>query len=143
MSLERADLRADDALGLPFWEGSWWCWNPVVRRRLREAVRRAAAGDVIRYEETVRGKGGRLTRIDLTLLPLLEAGVVTALLSSAMDVGEAGGPLPDMYQRARDAAAIEAMTTPEPGSRSPGWSDLGATYEAARPPLVPPPRVPS
>jgi hypothetical protein len=38
MALAAADPDADDALGRPFWEATWWSWSPAVQQRLRDAV---------------------------------------------------------------------------------------------------------
>jgi PAS domain S-box-containing protein len=88
MALAAADPHADDALGRPFWEATWWAWNLTVQQRLRDAVQRAATGEVVRYDETVQVSDGGLIAIDFTLVPLVEGGRVAALVSSAIDVTE-------------------------------------------------------
>ena len=47
---------------------------------------RAAAGDVIRYDDTVRIRGNRLITIDVSVGPRTDAGAVIALVCSAIDV---------------------------------------------------------
>jgi PAS domain-containing protein len=85
-AFEAADLSVDEALGRPFWDTSCWSWSPVVQKRLRDAVTRAAAGDVIRYDDTIRLRGNHLITIDVSLVPRMDAGVVIAVVCSAIEV---------------------------------------------------------
>jgi PAS domain-containing protein len=87
-AFEAADLSVEEAVGRPFWDTACWSWSRSVQDRLRTAVGRAAAGDAIRYDETIRVRGNRLITIDVGLVPRIEAGVVVALVCSAVDMTE-------------------------------------------------------
>lgn len=88
-ALEAADLVAADVVGKPFWDCYWWSYDAATQARLRDAVRRAAAGETVRYDSEIRiGETARLT-IDFQLAPLLnDDGTVTQLIPSAVDITE-------------------------------------------------------
>jgi PAS domain S-box-containing protein len=87
--LEAAGIRLEDVRGEKFWDTHWWRTSPETRERLREACARAARGEVVRYDAEVRLKGDATTIIDFQLAPLTdEAGVVTHLIPSAVDVSD-------------------------------------------------------
>ncbi len=79
--LDEADL-----VGHPFWDGYWWSYDPDVQEKVRAAVGRAAAGEASRFDIWARVAGGRLVPIDFQLVPIVEDGVVTALVPSAIDI---------------------------------------------------------
>ena len=84
--LEFADLDEDEALGRPLWTIRWLQTGPVDTERLRDAVRRAADGEFVRYEMTVQGADGRRT-IDFSLRPITnEQGEVTLIVTEGRDI---------------------------------------------------------
>ncbi|HET6232223.1 MAG TPA: PAS domain S-box protein, partial [Longimicrobiaceae bacterium] len=84
--LQDSGTRAEDVHGLPFEDTPPWSYSARVRGRLRAAIGRAAAGETVRYDETVRARNGFST-IDFMLAPLTgEDGTVTHLIASANDV---------------------------------------------------------
>lgn len=87
--LEAAALKREDVIGKPFAETYWWSYSPAVQEQLREALRRAAMGETVRYDVQVRVAQGRLITIDVTFAPLYDAsGKVTQLVGSAVDITE-------------------------------------------------------
>jgi Anti-anti-sigma regulatory factor (antagonist of anti-sigma factor) len=107
-----AHLNVNKTLGCPFWTASWWTRNPSAQRRLRGALTRAVAGQLVRYEETLRVSSGRWVTFDFTAVPLTARGTVTGLVFSAIDIGT------------RHPAHQSAATTPAATRRSgsPGMS---------------------
>jgi PAS domain S-box-containing protein len=86
--LERAGLALGDVVGRPFWETPWWAHDAEEQARVRDAVRRAAGGETVRYDAVV-SLGDARAVIDFTLAPLVDdAGRVTHLVPSAVDVTE-------------------------------------------------------
>jgi two-component system CheB/CheR fusion protein len=85
MAPGRPDLVRSSAFGHDFWEASLWSWSPVVQQRLRAAVERAATGDLVRYDETMRVRGNHLVTIDITLLPLPTPQGVSTIVCSIID----------------------------------------------------------
>jgi PAS domain S-box-containing protein len=52
--LEAAGLQREDVIGKPFWETYWWSYSPEVQHQLKEALRRAGEGEVVRCDVAVR-----------------------------------------------------------------------------------------
>jgi PAS domain S-box-containing protein len=87
--LELAGLTRDEVIGKPFWDTYWWNYDPRVQAELRDAMARAAAGEIVRYEPTVRMGGGRLIDIDCTFSPLRDTdGAVTGIVGFGVDITE-------------------------------------------------------
>jgi PAS domain S-box-containing protein len=88
-ALDFAGVTAADVIGKPFWEAPWWRGDEARVRRLQEAIRRAANGELVRYETEVRGAGDTLTTIDFRLKPVfVRDGTVKLLVPEGHDVGE-------------------------------------------------------
>jgi PAS domain S-box-containing protein len=87
-ALEVANLRIEDVKGKPFEECYWWSWSEEVQKRLKEAILKAAAGQVIRYDETIRVGDGKFRIIDFMLSATMENGHVKYLIPSATDITE-------------------------------------------------------
>ncbi|MCY3019220.1 MAG: PAS domain S-box protein, partial [Planctomycetota bacterium] len=78
-----------DVLNKPFWEGPWWKHSEELRATLRAAVKRAAAGEFIRFEATHPAKDGSLHYVDFSLKPIRDdAGNVVLLLPEGRDITE-------------------------------------------------------
>ena len=85
--LEAANLSREDVIGKPFWETYWWSYSPDVQRQLRDALRRAANGETVRYDVAARVADDRFITIDVTFGPLYGAdGEVSQLVGSAVDI---------------------------------------------------------
>ncbi|CAH2600404.1 Histidine kinase [Rhodovastum atsumiense] len=95
--------RAEDVVGRPFWETEWWTGDPAQQSRLREAVRRAAAGSFIRYEVILAGADGQEAVFDFSLKPVRDrtTGAVTLLIPE-------GRALSDLRAMERRVAKSEA-----------------------------------
>ena len=88
-SLEAAGITLDDVRGRKFWDCYWWSLDPDIARRIRRAVRSAAAGATPRFDIDKRMAGTSVVTIDLILSPVHdEAGTVTHLIYSAIDVSD-------------------------------------------------------
>lgn len=99
-ALAAAGLSREAVIGKKFWECYWWSHDPAVVQRLKEAVTRAAAGSVVRYDEAIRIKDdGRIT-IDFLLTPYYaDDGSLELLVPSGVDVTE----------RTRQAALLQDL----------------------------------
>ncbi|MCW2235748.1 PAS domain-containing protein [Azospirillum canadense] len=88
-AIEAAGLPADQILGRPFHETSWWSFDSAGREQLRAAVARAAHGERSRFDAAIRLAGDRQIIVDVALTPMLDAaGRVTHLIVSATDITE-------------------------------------------------------
>jgi hypothetical protein len=81
-----------DADGARLWDRPSWAWSPDVRGRLRDAVRRAAAGEVVAYGDTLRAAGNMLVTVDLTVSPVLSATGVSGVVCSVLEAGPVAPP---------------------------------------------------
>jgi PAS domain S-box-containing protein len=92
LEANRAPLEAIGATpaelrGRPFWDCPWWSHDPEVQSRTREACRRAAAGETLRYDIAVRLPGGQRMVLDFQIAPLRDAeGRITHLIPSAVEI---------------------------------------------------------
>lgn len=86
---ELTGWRREDAIGHPFWETPWWRGSPALQARVRESVRRAAAGEAIVEESEYHVASGP-PRVTLRALnPVRDAeGNVRHILVVAHDVTE-------------------------------------------------------
>jgi PAS domain S-box-containing protein len=90
-ALVAGGLTRDDVIGKPFGETYWWTCSLKTQEDLRDAIARAAKGEVIRYDTEVYGrKGGSETMVmDFTLLPVTdETGRIVFLLPEGRDITE-------------------------------------------------------
>ena len=88
-ALEGGGLTREDVEGKPFWETFWWTVSPKAQADLRDAIRRAAAGEEIRYDVEVYGRsGGKETIImDFSIKPVRDVGGrVVFLLPEGRDI---------------------------------------------------------
>ncbi len=86
-SLLASGLKREQVLNLPLWETPWWI-DIGERSKLREAVRRAAGGESVRYDATLDHFGAEPATIDIQVAPLREPGdeKISALVMSGVDV---------------------------------------------------------
>jgi len=84
---EAGALRRSDVIGRPFWEARWWSHSPEMAAQIRDAVRRAAAGEFVRFEVAQRGRGDSILEVDFSLKPVRDdAGNVVLLIPEGRDV---------------------------------------------------------
>ncbi|MBE2213421.1 MAG: PAS domain S-box protein [Opitutaceae bacterium] len=88
-ALVAARARLEDVLGRLFWETPWWSHDPAQQARVRDAVRRAAAGESVHFEGEHRRSTGDSVYVDFTLSPVRdERGQVVALIPEGHDITE-------------------------------------------------------
>jgi len=86
-ALELSGVEASSVLNKPFWEGPWWAHSPELREKLRQAVKKAANGEFIRFEATHNAKDGILHYVDFSLKPVTdETGKVIFLIPEGRDI---------------------------------------------------------
>ena len=88
-ALNFASLRPEDVIGKPFWETPWWTHSPALQERLRQAIRDAVRGEVVRFEATHPGPDQRMHHIDVSLKPVYDdSGAVILLIPEGRDITE-------------------------------------------------------
>jgi len=85
--VEGAGIPASEVLGRKFWDCFWWSYSPEIQIQMRDACKRAAGGEIVRYDVPVRMAGDTRIWIDFQVAPLRDAqGRITHLIPSAMDI---------------------------------------------------------
>ncbi|WP_159396937.1 ATP-binding protein [Sorangium cellulosum] len=90
-SVHGAGVARSQVHGAPFWDCRWWQRSPEAKDGLKEAVRRAARGEFVRYDVEILGgnEGEELITIDFNLNPVRDRqGKVVFLIAEGRDVTE-------------------------------------------------------
>ncbi|HMK47012.1 MAG TPA: PAS domain S-box protein [Methanocella sp.] len=78
-----------EVVGKLFWDTPWWIHSPEIQARLQQAVKKAANGEIDRFEATHRAHDGRLSYFDFSLKPVVdENGNVILLIPEGRDITE-------------------------------------------------------
>jgi PAS domain S-box-containing protein len=108
--LEATGIKAEDALGKPFWESPAWSHSEFERTQLREMMARAAKGEVVRYEASVRVRDGNTIIMDAALGPLRdEQGAISSIIGFGIDITQ---------RKKAEADLIQAKEVAESASRA-------------------------
>lgn len=88
-ALEFGGVSRADVAGKPFAETYWWRVGMATRYAVEDAVRSAGAGEFVRFEVEMQGKGDVRVPIDFSLKPVVdETGAVTMLIAEGRDISE-------------------------------------------------------
>ena len=88
-SMEFAGSSRQDVIGRPFWETVWFASTPGAPEAVREGIVRAAAGEFVRYELSLRRPSGAVITFDFSLHPVRnEKGEVVYIVPEGRDVTE-------------------------------------------------------
>ena len=89
-AISAAGIQRDDVIGKDFADCYWWSYgDETVTAQLRDAIRRAASGEIVRYDTIVRMANNTRMTIDFMLSPVRDAnGQVTHLIPSGVDISE-------------------------------------------------------
>ncbi len=86
-SLEIAKTPREDVIGKHFADAPWWSYDPAVVQQMRDAMRRAYSGEVVRYDVSLFAHGGEGVMIDFMIAPVFdEDGTVEFLVPSGVDI---------------------------------------------------------
>lgn len=84
-----AQLDINDVKGKKCWDCYWWSYAPAVQAQLKNAIRKAAEGEVCRYEVAARMGQDHLVMLDLMLAPLRDdTGAITHIVQSGVDISD-------------------------------------------------------
>jgi len=85
--LEFAGLAREDVIGRPFWEIPWWTHCTETQNRLRDALARAARGEVVGGEFTAKAGDGKTITIEGTFGPVRgDEGEISLVVGCGVDV---------------------------------------------------------
>ncbi|MCX6355763.1 MAG: PAS domain S-box protein [Candidatus Aureabacteria bacterium] len=86
-ALKFAGIEESQVLNKPFWETPWWTHSAELQNKLRDAVKKVARGEFIRFEATHMLKGGGLHYVDFSLKPVKDdAGTVIFMIPEGRDI---------------------------------------------------------
>ncbi|OPX64127.1 MULTISPECIES: PAS domain S-box protein [unclassified Methanoregula] len=78
-----------DVVNRPFWETPWWAHSEELREKLKDAIRRAASGETVRFEATHPAADGHLAYIDFSVKPVVDPdGRIRYLIPEGRDITE-------------------------------------------------------
>ncbi len=85
--LEAAKLERDEVIGKPFCEAYWWSHSTEVQEQVRQALGRAAGGEVVREDFVVRLGESEFITIDAMFGPLRASdGCISGVVGSGVDI---------------------------------------------------------
>jgi PAS domain S-box-containing protein len=88
-ALDFFGLRARDIVGFPLWEAPFWAKDEADQRRLKDAIQRAARGELCRFETSHLARDGSLHYVDFSLKPVKDVeGRVVMLIPEGRDITE-------------------------------------------------------
>jgi len=88
-SLTAIDCTRAEVVGKPFWDSPWFSGTPAVRDVVREAVARAASGQIVRQEIHVNLPVGGWRWFDFALRPVFDSNSnVFAIVPEAIELTE-------------------------------------------------------
>lgn len=88
-ALDVRALKAEDVLGKPLWGSPWWSDPQSIASMLKEDVRRAADGHIIRRELQAKALGSTPLFVDFSLKPAFGVdGKILFLLAEGRDITE-------------------------------------------------------
>ena len=98
MSLIR--LEEDEFLGKPFWKTPWWDNSGKEQRRLRDAINKAAHGQLVRFETKLKAFEGQTINVDFSIKPVKdEKGRIKLLISEGHNITELKQSSENLRQR--------------------------------------------
>ncbi len=86
-ALDFYGLAESDVIGKLFWETPWWAHSAELREKLRDATKRASAGESVRFEAYHPAPDGQTHYVDFSIKPAMnDAGEVIFLISEGSNV---------------------------------------------------------
>ncbi|BCT68187.1 PAS domain S-box protein [Nitrosospira sp. NRS527] len=103
-ALESGGLRPPDVIGKRLDETAWFSFKPEVQGQIREDIKRAVGGEIVRHDIETRIAGGGVMTMDFMLVPVRDAkGQVAKLIPSGINISERVRMLKDLQQARLDA----------------------------------------
>ncbi|MDQ3187049.1 MAG: PAS domain S-box protein, partial [Pseudomonadota bacterium] len=103
-ALEVGGLRSQDVIGKRLEETAWFSYKPEVQAQVREDIKKALSGEIVRHDLEQRIAGGALMTVDFMLVPVRDGtGRVVKLIPSGINISERMRILKDLEQARRDA----------------------------------------
>jgi phosphate/phosphite/phosphonate ABC transporter binding protein len=86
-ALDIVGVKESDFVGTPLWESRWFSYSSELRDQLRDSIKRAAAGQFIRFEGKLGLPSGAIQDTDYSIKPVKnEEGKVVLLIHEGRDI---------------------------------------------------------
>ncbi len=84
---QSSGLPLDRLLGMFFWDAPWWSYEPRVQKKVQEAVKQAAEGKAVSFEERAKVGESEMIIANLGLVPVFdENDKVKYLIAESHDI---------------------------------------------------------
>lgn len=111
-ALDFAGLRKEDVVERPFWDTYWWRYSTEVQDRLKAAIRDAARGKSVHYEENVLARGNTIRTIDFTLKPVLnQRGETVLIIPEGRDITDKKRAEEEIQRHQQEMAHVIRLST--------------------------------
>ncbi|MGA2935936.1 MAG: PAS domain S-box protein, partial [Syntrophobacteraceae bacterium] len=108
--LQFSGVQESDVIGKLFWETPWWKHSTEQQEMLRVAVKKAVAGEFVRFETVHPAADGSLHCTDFSLKPVMdEAGGIVFLIAEARDINERKRAEEALQQSEREKAILNQI----------------------------------
>lgn len=88
-ALAAIDSPAAAIIGQPFWTTPWWTHSPQLQVQLKQAITRAATGQLVRFEAQHFLANGKCITVDFSLSPIFDdTGQVVMLIPEGRDISD-------------------------------------------------------
>lgn len=105
-SLKYAGITFEEVDGKFFWDTPWWSHSQEEQAKLKDAVKRANMGELVRFETTHPDPDGNIIYVDFSLKPVFgEDGSVELLIPEGRDISLRK----NLAQQLRQSQKIEAV----------------------------------
>jgi PAS domain S-box-containing protein len=88
-ALEAIGAKLADIAGQAFWATPWWTHSPILQKQLKQAIGRAAQGELVRFEAEHILADGASIFVDFSLKPVFDLqGKVVMLIPEGRDIND-------------------------------------------------------
>lgn len=86
-ALNFGGMQRSEAVGLKFWQTSWWADSPSNQQQLQIHIQQAAKGEFVRSEYDIPGKNHQTLTLDISFKPIFDSsGNVFQTIAEARDI---------------------------------------------------------
>jgi PAS domain S-box-containing protein len=114
VALDAVGIKLSEVEGKPFWTTFWWQVSGEINATLRDAIRRAAQGEFVRWDAEIYGRaGGKETIIiDASLMPVKdEQGTVVFITAEGRDITEKKAHEREIARQREELAKLDQLKT--------------------------------
>jgi PAS domain S-box-containing protein len=108
-ALDAIGVNPEDVIGQMFWATPWWTHSLVLQEQLKDAIARAAQGELVRFEAEHILADGTAIFVDFTLKPVFDEGEkVIMLIPEGRDITDRRQAELELQNQKQDLARSNA-----------------------------------